>query len=238
MRYAIYFTPPSNDPLTTVAGQWLGRDALSTVSLVQNHQSIDLMSPDERIALTADPKRYGFHATLKAPFELRQDKSESQLIDAFDEFVGDFQGFSIPEIVLGRLGAFFALVPGGFCPEIELLADRSVSLFEGFRAPLRESDIARRSPENLNESQRQNLMTWGYPYVFEDFRFHMSLTGPVAPDRRQIVQRALEARFAPFLGRPLRVDHLAIFVEPEPGSPFKVLKIAPLAEPIRFKSTG
>ncbi len=232
MRYAIYFSPPADDPLTLAAAQWLGRDPFSSCYLVRDHPC------DEHEALIVEPKRYGFHATLKAPFELREDRSESELLEAFDAFVSDFQGFSIPEIVLGRLGSFFALVPGDFCPEVELLADRSVSQFEGFRAPLKACDIERRDPAKFNESQRQNLLTWGYPYVFEDFRFHMSLTGPVAPDRRQAVQRALEASFAPFLGRPLRIDHLAVFVEAERGSPFKVLKISPLAQAHRYKITG
>jgi hypothetical protein len=31
----------------------------------------------------------------------------------------------------------------------------------------------------LNQSQVANLDRWGYPYLFADFRFHMTLTGKV-----------------------------------------------------------
>ena len=33
MRYAIYFTPPADDPLTRRASHWLGRDAMTGETL-------------------------------------------------------------------------------------------------------------------------------------------------------------------------------------------------------------
>jgi putative phosphonate metabolism protein len=226
MRYAIYFTPPADHALTKTAARWLGRDAFDG----RDHaiQPAGAFSADELAALTADPRRYGFHATLKAPFALRDGLSEAQLLAAFVALAGSFRPFRIPEITLGRLGPFFALVPGGFVPELEMLADACVSQLDSYRAPLSEADFARRKPETLSDSQRSNLLSWGYPYVFEEFRFHMTLAGPVPADRTDVMAACLTERLSAFIGQPLDIDHLALFVEPERGAPFSVLSTQPL----------
>ncbi len=105
-----------------------------------------------------------------------------------------------------------------------------VTRFEPFRAPLSESDISRRKPEQLPPAQREHLLRWGYPYVFEEFRFHMTLTGPIEESRRAVMHRLLEARFMDFLNRPLAISHLAVFVEEERGAPFTVRALFPLKE--------
>jgi hypothetical protein len=76
----------------------------------------------------------------------------------------------------------------------------------------------------MSPRQRDNLARWGYPYVFEDFRFHMTLTGPLAERRRAEVRRVLEDRFRPLVDTPVVVDALALFVEPAPPGDFMVRK--------------
>jgi putative phosphonate metabolism protein len=229
MRYAIYFTPPADDPLTRAAARWIGRDAFGG-ELVEQPGLEDFTAIDFH-ALTDDPRRYGFHATLKAPFALADGHGEEELIAAFSDFAAEISAFELPEIVLGRLGPFFALVPHDWNAELQLLCDESVIRLDNFRAPLSDADIARRNPQSLTASQRQNLTNWGYPYVFEDFRFHMTLTGPVPEARQPAMQKALNRYFAGFAGMPLSISHLALFVEPERGAPFVVKHIARLAEP-------
>jgi putative phosphonate metabolism protein len=234
VRYALYFTPPANDPLTRTAAAWLGRDAFS--QRLTELPAIDGIGATDVHDLTADPRRYGFHATLKAPFELAEGKSEADLLAAFDQFAASATAFEIDEIVLGRLGAFFALVPALPCETLRLFAQDCVSIFEPFRAPLSPEDIARRKPDELSANQRMNLMTWGYPYVLDDFRFHMTLTGQVPDAAMASMQAALEHRFESFLNRPLAIDHLALFVEPVRGAPFHALAIRPLGEKKTRKS--
>jgi putative phosphonate metabolism protein len=220
VRYAIYFSMPQDADLTKAAASWLGRDAFGG--------AVAAVAPDDQ-ALVAEPSRYGFHGTLKAPFHLADGKTELELLDTFDHVSAQLPPFEIGELVLGQLGPFFALVPGnGHHEQISLLADACVREFEPFRAPLSNGDIARRKPDALPERQRQNLLEWGYPYVFEAFRFHMTLTGPVAKDEQEAVRVRLEDHFAAFIGKPLPIDHLALFVEPERGAPFIVYKIMPL----------
>ncbi|MBP1858607.1 DUF1045 domain-containing protein [Rhizobium herbae] len=226
MRYAFYISPDEDDPLSAAAERWLGGNPFTG----ETHalQAAGDFDAAELTALTADPRRYGFHGTLKAPFELAPGTSESQLLDVFDAFAGECVPFEIPKMVLGQLGPFFALVPAGNCPELQGLANETVRRFSPFRASLSEADMARRKPEQLSDVMRRNLLEWGYPYVFESFRFHMTLTGPVPAERQASMKRLLEQSFAPFIGKPLTVASLALFIEPERGAPFTVHSLLPL----------
>lgn len=227
MRYAIYFTPPANDPLTRRASHWLGRDAISGELLAQ--PIIEAFSEVAFSELTFDPRRYGFHATMKAPFELADGVSEAELVEALEAFAARQIAFTLPSLVLGQLGQFFALVPGSTSPELQNLASDCVTVFDRFRAALDESDIARRRPERLTPNQRRNLMAWGYPYVLDDFRFHMTLTGPVEREDRSAMRAAIEGHFAGLLDQPRAIDTIALFAEPARGAPFILHHMVALA---------
>lgn len=220
MRYAIYFTPPADDRLTRTAATWLGRDCFSGEPLAMETPAG--MQTSDYVSLTEDARRYGFHATLKAPFPLAKGKTEAELVDAFTAFAATIDPFEIDEIVLGRLGNFFALVPGGPCQPLKDLAQECVAQFDKFRAPLTQAEIDRRKPDELTANQRMNLMTWGYPYVLDDFRFHMTLTGQVPKPQHAAFTAAIEARFSGLINVPLSINHLALFVEPSKGAPFTV----------------
>lgn len=236
MRYAVYFSPAENHPLTKAAARWLGRDAFTNEAFptpdVKGLETADVH------ALTADPRRYAFHATLKAPFELAEGRSETELVEAFDRFVAQTPAFDIPNAVIGQLGRFFAIVPDRVYPDLQQFAARIVEDFEPFRAPLSEADIARRNPEKLSETQRANLHRWGYHHVMDDFRFHMTLTGQVPPEKAPAMRAELDRRFAGFVDRPLAVDGLALFAEPARGEPFTALRWLPLASASENRKTA
>ena len=226
MRYALYFTPPADHPLTRTAAAWLGRDAFSGEDSAV--EAAEAFAPETMTSLTAEPRRYGFHATLKAPFELAAERTEAELIARFEAFCAAQPAFDIPSIVVGQLGPFFALIPAQAHPPLQAFAAAVVEEFEPFRAPLSDADIARRKPERLSETQRAHLLRWGYPYVFEEFRFHMTLTGPVDPAQADAMRHLASARFAAFTDKPLRISGLALFVERERGAPFTVHAWLPL----------
>ncbi len=227
MRYALYFTPPKDHPLNGTASLWLGRDAFTGgIYPAPDHPRLPA---GEQFELTADPRRYGFHATIKAPFGLAASVTEKDLIPVVEDFAARTPAFEIPELVLGQLGRFFALVPGFLHPPLQDFAAKVVKSFEPFRAALSEADVARRKPEDLTESQRANLLRWGYPYVMDDFGFHMTLTGKVPPERSGVMKEILAERFSAFTGRPLAISGLAVFVEEARGAPFKVHSWWPLA---------
>ncbi|MDE1993420.1 MAG: DUF1045 domain-containing protein [Rhizobiaceae bacterium] len=227
MRYALYFTPPEADPLNELAARWLGRDAFSNEILPAT--GVGTPSADAQHEVTAEPRRYGFHATLKAPFELASSVTERDLLDVAADFAARTPAFAIPELVLGQLGHFFALVPAAVHQPLQEFAGRVVKTFEPFRAALSEADIARRKPEGLTEQERANLLRWGYPYVFDEFRFHMTLTGRVPAEQQAGIGALLRDRFASHTGKPLEISGLAVFVEEERGAPFIIRSWLPLA---------
>ena len=235
MRYALYFSPAADHPLTKTASRWLGRDAFNDERF--ETAVVEGISEEDVHALTADPRRYAFHATLKAPFELAEGRSEAELIEAFEAFAAVIPAFDIPNAVIGQLGRFFALVPDQVYPELQAFAARVVEEFEPFRAPLSDADIARRKPETLSPEHRDNLLAWGYPYVMDEFRFHMTLTGQVPPEQAPSMRKALETRFTDFTNAPLSINGIALFIEPERGAEFTVHRWLPLAPASDIRKT-
>ena len=226
MRYAIYFTPPEHDPLTRAAARWLGRGAFGGEPIAP--RDAVGMSAAEIAYMTAAARRYGFHATLKAPFRLAEAESEAGLDAALARFCAGLSPFEI-RLVLDQIDGFFALVPEHRDAALDALAREVVTSFERFRAPLSEAEIARRAPDALSPAQLRNLHQWGYPYVLDQFRFHMTLTGRVDVSEAARARRAIEAHFGPLLDEPVEVGGLALFVESESGAPFAVRSYHPFA---------
>lgn len=224
MRYAIYFTPPNDDALTGLASVWLGRDAFTGLTVARPRSS--RLTPEELAFHTAPARRYGFHATIKAPFRLADDASPEGLGAALEAFGAHRAPFTV-KLALRQMGGFFALVPEVRSPALDQLAGDVVTAFASFGAPLSDAEIERRNPENLSPEELRNLHQWGYPYVFEEFRFHMTLTGRVAADDALRVRAAIEEHFGDLLHRDVEIGSLALFTEDSPGEPFHVLSCHP-----------
>jgi putative phosphonate metabolism protein len=229
MRVAIYFTPPQDDPLTRTAAAWLGRDAFTGEAFAQSE--IADIPVGEIAELTAFPRRYGFHATIKPPARLAED---AQLEDVQAALADDCRAripITTPPLQIQQLGAFFALTFAEPSAQVSDFAAEIVRGFDRFRAPPTGEDLDRLSRDSLTKSQRRNLEEWGYPYLFNDFLYHMTLTGPVPEHRRAVMEQALAARFAPFIGRPIVINALSLFVEHDPPGPFRVFSTAPMNAP-------
>lgn len=220
MRYAIYYTPPQDDPLTRAAVRWLGRDAFTGETMTA--QPVGDLSAAEVAYHTASARRYGFHATMKAPFVLADGMTESDLVAALDAFAASVEPVRLPAVRARQIDGFFAIVPAQRSEALDRLAGDVVMAFERFRAPMREVDIARRNPDALTPSQLRHLHRWGYPYVFDEFRFHMTLSGRVAGTDATRIAGALDAHFGVLLSDPLEIASIALFVEMEPGAPFAI----------------
>mgnify|MGYP001067941829 CR=1 FL=1 len=222
MRYAVYFTPAADDPLTQAAEAWLGRGAFSGDAV---EPIVPVGFTGEKFgSLTREPRRYGFHATLVPPFRLGDGRTEADLSADADAFAGRCASLTIPGFAISRIGSFFALTPTD-ADGVSALAAAAVDHFDGLRSPLSEAEIARRKPGLLSERQRLYLHRHGYPYVKEEFRFHMTLTGPVEPQAAACVETALHDHFGPLLSRPAEVSAITLFVEPEPSADFIVRSI-------------
>lgn len=221
MRVAIYFTPPADHPLTRAAAAWLGRDAFT--GRRRKRRQLRPLAAEAVEAFTAEPRRYGFHATIKAPFRLAEGRPLEALDAALAAFCAARSGVPVGPLRVAALGPFIALVPEGQTPELETLAGEAVQALDCFRAPLSAAELARRMASPLTPAQEQHLRDWGYPHVFDAFRFHMSLTGPLPEACREPVIGVLQERFNSVLDGALELDSLAIFVEPDAGADFTVL---------------
>ncbi|ARO31211.1 hypothetical protein NXC14_CH03305 [Rhizobium sp. NXC14] len=228
MRYAICFTPPASDPLSLVAANWLGRNVFSG-DMVEP-PAVRGLGIHEIAFYTAVPRRYGFHGVLKAPFRLSAETSESQLLRDLMRFAGTYAPFQIPGLEIARLGNFYSLVPSAPCERIQYLASAIVQEFDRFRAPLSEADIERSDPDGLSAAQFANLHRWGNPYVMEEFRFHMPVTGPIHTIDMPRIEPVLGTIFEPVLREPVIVSNVALMIEEGTGGPFRVHSLHPMGK--------
>lgn len=226
MRYAIYFTPPAHDPLTIAASQWLGRSAFSGEAL--EPPAIRGLGLHDIAFNTALPRRDGFQATLKAPFRLAPEITEAMLLRHLMRFAGAHDPFELPMLDVVRLGNFLGLAPVIPCEAMRFLAASVVQEFDAFRMPLSEAELELRDPGDLSAAQFANLYRWGHPYVMDEFRFHMPLTGPMSNAELPRFEEVLRAHLGPYLMKPVEIGNLALFAEYEPGAPLQVHSLHPL----------
>jgi putative phosphonate metabolism protein len=219
-RYAIYFAPRASDPLWAFGCSALGYDAASGLRIDFADHPLLRGAPLE--AWTAEARKYGFHATLKPPFALAGGASEAALVAAARDFAAAQTPFQTEPLRVAAIGAFVALIMTGRAPALSRLADACIEAFDRFRAPTSAPERARRLQSKLTPRQIEHLDRWGYPYVFEDFRFHMTLSGPLAEADRARYLAAMSGLYAP-LARALVVDGIALFGQKDEG-PFVLME--------------
>jgi len=230
VRYALYLAPPESHPLQGFVARWLGYDPL-TGTAYPPEPAAGLGA--ERIAeLTAEPRTYGLHATLKPPFRLRPGKAEADLHKALGAFAARRRAFELPPLKLRRIGRFLALVPDGKPAALHDLADAAVREFDGFRADLNPQELAKRRRAPLTPRQEAYLQAWGYPYVFEEFRAHFSLTGRITDETEMTaLEQHLARALAPIVAGPYEVADLCLFKQPAKDAPFRLAARFPFGPP-------
>jgi len=224
-RYAVYFAPHPGTLAWLAGSHWLGRCA----ALLQPLQQLDIhgVAKEDLERLTAAPRRYGWHATLKAPFALAPGVDWLTLQHAVHTLAGSLRAFDMPPMQVERIDDFLALVPmAGHAAnsDLQAVAAACATQLQPLAAPLSAQALARRRAAGLTPRQDELLQQWGYPFVLEEFRFHLSLTGPLAgadADTVALVLDAAEQFFADL--PPLRFNSLALFAEPTPGADFVLL---------------
>ncbi|MBT9289780.1 DUF1045 domain-containing protein [Prosthecodimorpha staleyi] len=219
-RYAIYFAPAPETALWRFGSAAIGYDAATGAD--QPIPEVAGFSPERLREITAEPRRYGFHATLKPPFRLADPTDAAGLLEAVARVAASCRPFGLPELRLDAIGGFLALTVAGRPQSLHDLADTCVERFDPWRAAMDEAEMARRASAGLSERERDHLARWGYPYVFDRFRFHMTLTGRLADAERAALASALSDRFAA-IAAPVAVDALTVFVQPDPAARFRVL---------------
>jgi putative phosphonate metabolism protein len=226
-RYALYWAPPGHTPLAALGSAWLGREAED--GIVRARPLLDGFDAARLTALTAEPRRYGLHGTLKPPFALADGTDVATLRADLATFAETVAPVSLAKLQLRLLDRFLALVPSAPCPALDDLAARCVTDFDRFRRPPQPAELARRQAAGLDPAEEAHLLRWGYPYVLDRFRFHVTLTGPLDPAEAARLAPPLAALFAPAITQPIPLDDIALFAEPEPGAPFQLIERFPLS---------
>ena len=205
VRVALYYAPAADDPLWAAGAAWLGRDAATGASLPQPLAGLD--------ALTAEPRRYSFHATLKPPTAVREGVTWDDLMLASRAIAASTPAFELPRLAVENLHGFLALRETIPCPALQALADACVAGTDHLRAPPDEAELARRHRAGLSSAENAALLRWGYPYVFATWTFHMTLSRRLSAEEHDILRPAANAWFAASLQQKRQVDHICLFLQ-------------------------
>lgn len=212
-RYAIYYAPRDGAFAAAVAA-WLGWDPAKGCAVA--HPRLEGL-PAPVADLTAEPRKYGFHGTIKAPFRLIDGAGRGDLEAEVAALAAGLRPVVMPALRLAALQGFVALLPEGDEADLLDLGAEVVTRLDPLRAALTEAEVARRRPERLSSRQRQLLDCWGYPHVMEEFRFHLTLTGNLALDAGKAVSAVLGPWLAPVLPSPFVIEDLCLFGEDGAG---------------------
>jgi len=220
-RVAAYYAPRPDDPLFAAGATWLGRDPESDAPAPQ---------PDlpDLAEITAEPRLYGFHATLKPPMRLAEGRQWFDVLEAAQELAERTASFELPRLSVQDLHGFLALRETEPCPPLQALADACVEHLDPFRAPPSDAELARRRRASLTAEQDAMLTRWGYPYVFNTWFFHMTLTRRLTADEKARFRPAAEAYFARAVSVPRRVTDLCLFIQAAPDAAFVIAERLPL----------
>ncbi|WP_298218710.1 DUF1045 domain-containing protein [Halothiobacillus sp.] len=212
MRIAVYYAPEVNDPLWQLGCAWLGRDACT------NHAVVQPNLPD-LATNTRSPRRYGFHATLKAPVHLVSSLTEFEQDVA--QLARQFEPFTLPPLSVLAIQDFAALVPLYSSAPLHALADACVTQLDHHRLPEDSQRQAERS-SGLTPKAQAHLARWGYPFVLDQWQFHMTLcnSGVTNPTLLTHAKRHFEEA----LNQPRQVISIATFIEDSPGAPLRLSK--------------
>ncbi|MGR3760361.1 DUF1045 domain-containing protein [Roseobacteraceae bacterium NS-SX3] len=211
-RYAIYYVPPAEEAWADFGTRWLGWDAERGAPA--QHPSVPGL---DVAALTRTPRKYGLHATLKPPMRLAPGQTEDALHEACAALAARQPPLALDGLQLARLGRFLALRPAGDETALNALAAACVTELDAFRAPASAAELERRRAAGLSPVHEANLLAWGYPYVLDAFRFHITLTGKLSKAELLAVEAALAEHLLPLLPGPLVIRDLALAGEDADG---------------------
>lgn len=220
-RHAAYFAPHQDQLLAELGGQWLGRCALTRRAL--GAPSFQEIASAKLGQYTAAATRYGWHATMKAPFTLKAGLPVDAIPEAFTNFAHSQEAITLAPLVLRNMGDYLALLPSEPSDALQALAFACVRALHPLAAPLTAQQLAQRRQARLSPEQDAMLLEWGYPFVGAQFQWHMTLTGSMhalPPADVQLLHEAAMQWFDPVLNRPITLDAISWFVEPYAGGDF------------------
>ena len=219
-RFAIYFVPPESNDLTRFTASWFGWDVYKGIKVdypVLHNLNYDIKE------ITNTPSKYGFHGTLKAPFSLVPNKTIDDLKLSLSMLSRSIKKFLIPSICLREISGFIAIVPTVQNQSINFLARKCLEGLDCFRDAEPPEILNKRRSAGLSSSEERHLLKWGYPYVLDDFRFHLTMTGKLTPKVSKNVFSVLSSELQAALNAPLPINKICLFGESNINGQFEVI---------------
>ncbi len=210
-RFAIYWTPLPETAIAEFGALWFG--GFETFGL----------APELADRATKAPAVYGLHATIKAPFRLKDGVAPEVLRDALENFCANRRAPAATRLMLGHYQRYLTVMLNGNEADVDWLAAECVTHFDTFRAPFGEKEDTRAEMDDLSPQEAAFLREFGYPYVLSAFRFHISLAGPLESAELDEAANALEPHLASFMSEPFQIQDLSLLGEPRSGGVFEVI---------------
>lgn len=224
-RYAVYFSPEQGSDLDLFGKCWVGRCVETGQPIAQ--PSLRALSRADLHAMTTSPRHYGFHGTIVPPFPLAHPYGSEQLVEHAINFAKARRPFELEPLNVREIGNFIALVPAGQ-ERIAKLAEDCLYSFADFREQPTLAEMERRRSKGLTPAQERLLARWGYPFVLEEYRFHLTLTDSIRDKRgRRKVLKHLSDYTTPLLRQPCAVSELCLFHQKDISSPFMLIHRLP-----------
>lgn len=217
-RFAVYYTPPEDSELARAGAAWLGWDCARGKAVPHPELGLDLAR------LTQTPRKYGLHGTLKPP--MRLNVAQDEFLDAVETLSQTLAPVDLGKLRLRPIGSFLAIVPEVQPSALDMLAAKVLHDIDPFRKALTPAEIHRRRAAGLSARQDALLLEWGYPYVLEEFRFHLTLTGRLDASRMQDAFRSADAWFGPSLTTRYTLADLVVCGEDDMGRFHQVRRFA------------
>ncbi len=218
-RYAIYFSPADDSALGIFGASVLRRHALESTPYINPDLPYNFDNTPYWLSCIKKPAHYGFHATLKAPFELAPGQTAASLLNDVSQFCATRKSMTLEGLEPRRTRRFDALAFAQQPDAVHRFANAVVEHFEPYRAPLGEADLARRHKDNLTPEHIENLERYGYPYVMNQFNFHMTLSG-TQPDDESGWLQWLRTIYPMMVEEAPVLDRLSVFHQPDRNTPF------------------
>lgn len=215
-RYALYLAPTG--PWRELGSHWLGRCADTGAALPPLPGQ-----PEAARDWTEAPRHYGLHATLKPPFRLRAGATPRDVDAAARRLAAGDSAFGILlecEPLRGFLAWRIASSDTEGHARINALAAAAVRGLDDLRAAPDASELARRQAHALSPEQQAMLARWGYPYVFDTFTFHITLTGKLDGVALEQARAGIAALAEPLRGQSMAVPGVSVYVQPRAGADF------------------
>ncbi len=220
-RYAIYYTPQPGTALAAFGRSWFGR-ANDGVTL-QAFSDAGLAGTSFAKLAVAAGRYTGLHALFRAPFAPRHGIGPDAIKTRLINFAARRKPVETGPLTLSRAGRFLVLRPVEATPALDWLAAQCVATFEDFAAPPSDTEREEYASPNLSDYQRLLLESFGDPYVLSEYRFSITLTGPLDTAHLERVAQALWPVLEEICAFGVTVDGLSMFGDGGGRSPMRLV---------------